>query len=74
MPLPGYDHTVTVRTRGLNARSGVTLQAVTVTGSRVAHNVVFADRGVVRAFALPEQSFPPDSARRDEPGRCRRYR
>jgi RNA polymerase sigma-70 factor, ECF subfamily len=32
-----------------------TLQVFTVTGGRVARNVVFADPGVFRAFALPEQ-------------------
>jgi len=32
-----------------------TLQVFTVAGSRVARNVVFADPGVFRAFALPEQ-------------------
>ncbi|GAA3538250.1 sigma-70 family RNA polymerase sigma factor [Nonomuraea rosea] len=32
-----------------------TLQVFTVTGGRVAHNVVFADPGVFAAFDLPEQ-------------------
>jgi RNA polymerase sigma-70 factor (ECF subfamily) len=32
-----------------------TLQVVTVTGGRVARNVVFADPGVFRAFGLPER-------------------
>ncbi|MFE4630983.1 hypothetical protein ACFROD_50285, partial [Streptomyces mirabilis] len=30
-----------------------TLQALTVTGGRVAHNVVFADPGVFDVFGLP---------------------
>lgn len=35
-----------------------TLQVFTVTDGRVARNVVFADPGVFRAFALPEQISP----------------
>ena len=34
-----------------------TLQVFTVTGGQVTGNVVFADRAVFRAFALPEQIF-----------------
>ena len=37
-----------------------TLQVFTVTGDRVARNVVFADPGVFRAFALPEQISPAE--------------
>jgi RNA polymerase sigma-70 factor, ECF subfamily len=37
-----------------------TLQVFTVTGGRVAANVVFADPGVFRAFDLPERVSPGD--------------
>ncbi|MFG2109364.1 sigma-70 family RNA polymerase sigma factor [Micromonospora chersina] len=37
-----------------------TLQVLTVTGGRVAHNVVFADPGVFAAFDLPPQIFSDD--------------
>jgi RNA polymerase sigma-70 factor, ECF subfamily len=38
-----------------------TLQLFTVTGGRVARNVVFADPAVFRVFGLPEQLSPDDS-------------
>ncbi len=38
-----------------------TLQVFTITGGRVARNVVFADPAVFRAFGLPEQIPPGDS-------------
>jgi len=38
-----------------------TLQVFTVTGGRVARNVVFADPAVFRTFGLPEQVSPGDS-------------
>ena len=37
-----------------------TLQVFTVLGGRVAHNVVFADPAVFRAFDLPERIFPEE--------------
>jgi RNA polymerase sigma-70 factor, ECF subfamily len=42
-----------------------TLQVFTVTGGRVAANVVFADPGIFRVFDLPERvSFPPPAMSR----------
>jgi RNA polymerase sigma-70 factor (ECF subfamily) len=44
------------------------LQIFTVTGGRVARNVVFADPRVFEAFGLPEQISTGGSRRRDESG------
>jgi RNA polymerase sigma-70 factor (ECF subfamily) len=44
------------------------LQVFTVTGGRVARNVVFAGPGVFEAFGLPGQIPAEQSARRDESG------
>jgi RNA polymerase sigma-70 factor (ECF subfamily) len=40
-----------------------TLQVCTITGGRVARNVVFADPAVFEAFSLPER-IPADDLRR----------
>jgi RNA polymerase sigma-70 factor, ECF subfamily len=49
-----------------------TLQVLTVTGGRVAHNVVFADPAVFEAFDLAGPFLSTISAGCDEPGGCRR--
>jgi RNA polymerase sigma-70 factor (ECF subfamily) len=48
------------------------LQVFTVTGGRVAGNVVFADPRALEAFDLPSEIFPTSFAGGDESGRCRR--